>query len=281
MKQNERTMMVYFPDVSHASNLRVFQDQTSQIRGFYFTKSQVATVEKLEYASNHAVYFLIAGAEEPSIYIGQSVNGIERIKSHLREKEFWQYCLMFVTDNNSFDKLSIDYLEYYFIREFSKTHYSLENKEIRTIEPNVNMFNKSTLLMFASHIEFLLEASGVSLKKEEGCIDKSTLTYYVAPSPYDAKIFIRDGKFVLAEGSVIRKPSQRSKNWNDGGRFHEKQLKHFKSFIDTDQAIALDGESARLLSDIEFNSPSAPAELCSGTSQNGWQFWIDLERERM
>lgn len=118
---SNRTLMLHFPDANHATSLRIFQDPTSQIRGFYFTKSQLSKVESLEYANNHAVYFLFSVTEESSVYIGQSVNGIKRIKSHLREKDFWQFGILFVTDNNSFDKLSIDYLEYYFIQAFAKT----------------------------------------------------------------------------------------------------------------------------------------------------------------
>ena len=164
--KNDRTVMFYFPDIQHANSLRIIQDPTSQIRGFYFTKSRLNNVESLEYANNHAVYFLFSDSDESSVYVGQSVNGINRIKSHLREKDFWQFGILFVTDNNSFDKLSIDYLEYYFIQAFSKTQYSLENRDMRTVAPNVNVFNQSTLNSFASHIQFLLEALGVSFQCE-------------------------------------------------------------------------------------------------------------------
>lgn len=86
--ENDRTVMFYFPDTLKASSLRVVQDPISQIRAFYFTNSQIVNVEVLDHANNHAVYFLFSDVEEPSVYIGQSINGIGRIKSHLREKDF-------------------------------------------------------------------------------------------------------------------------------------------------------------------------------------------------
>ncbi|KKB42084.1 GIY-YIG nuclease family protein [Bacillus thermotolerans] len=278
MAQN-RTVMLYFPDAAHASSLRIVQDPTSQIRGFYFTKSQLVEVETLEYANNHAVYFLFSDMEEPSVYIGQSINGITRIKSHLREKEFWQFGILFVTDNNSFDKLSIDFLEYYFIQEFAKTQYNLENHDMRAVEPNLNVFNRSTLMAFAHHIEFLLEALGISLqpmvttpREESHCFE--------APFPYQARICLQDGKFVLKQGSIIRKPIPSSKSWSDNGRFHDRYLRHFQNFVDSEQATEVSDNAAQLLHDIEFTSPSTPADLCTGRSNNGWKFWIGLETKR-
>ncbi|MDR7074174.1 GIY-YIG nuclease family protein [Fictibacillus barbaricus] len=274
---NDRTLMLYFPDTDYAASLKIFQDPTSQIRGFYFTKSQLNKVENLDYANNHAVYFLFSDSEESSVYIGQSVNGIKRIKSHLREKDFWQYGILFVTDNNSFDKLSIDYLEYFFIQAFAKTQYSLENHDLRTVMPNVNFFNQSTLNSFAVQIQFLLEAMGISFKPSPSIDNELNNEVFNAKSPYNAQIAIRDGKFILLENSEIRAPLDRTKDWSDGGTFYKRSLRRFNQLIEAGKAVKLDVSIAKLVDDVEFNSPSTPAELCSGHSQNGWIFWQGLD----
>lgn len=275
------TIMLHFPDVNNASNLKIFQDPTSQIRGFYFTKSQLTQVEQLEYANNHAVYFLFSETEEPSVYIGQSVNGIKRIKSHLREKAFWQFGILFVTDNNTFDKLSIDYLEYYFIQAFSQTQYSLENQDLRVVAPNVNIFNQSTLDSFATQIQFLLKAMGIifqtSLSAEEQNEEKETFN---AKPPYQASIFLQDGKYVLQANSIIKAPLNRTRGWSDGGNFYQRFNKRYLQYIETGKAVEIDVDTARLIDDLEFNSPSTPAALCSGHSVNGWKFWVGLEEKR-
>lgn len=276
-----RTLMLYFPDIDHATSLRIFQDPTSQIRGFYFTKSQLSKVETLDYANNHAVYFLFSETEESSVYIGQSVNGIKRIKSHLREKDFWQFGILLVTDNNSFDKLSIDYLEYYFIQAFSKTQYSLENQDLRTVVPNVNMFNLSTLSSFASQIQFLLEAMGISFKPGISIEEKSQADeVFSARSPHQASIRLQDGKYILQANSLIKAPLDRTKGWSDGGNFYQRSRRRYDQFIESGKAIKVDEKSAKLIDDVEFNSPSTPAVLCSGHSQNGWLFWEGLDEKR-
>lgn len=276
------TLMLHFPDVNNANNLRIFQNPTSQIRGFYFTKSQLSKVEQLDNANNHAVYFLFSELEESSVYVGQSVNGINRIKSHLREKDFWQFGILFVTDNNSFDKLSIDYLEYYFIQAFTKTQYSLENYDLRPTMPNVNIFNLSTLNSFATQIQFLLEAMGISFKPAlltDELVQE--LEQFNAKSPHEASLRIQDGKFILQSLSIIKKPLERTKDWSDRGNFYQRFSKRYSQLIDAGKAEEIDGISARLLEDIEFTSPSTPAALCSGHSQNGWMFWVGLNEKRL
>lgn len=47
--------MLPFPDVNNANNLRIFQNPTSQITDFYFTKFQLSKVEQLGNTSTHAV----------------------------------------------------------------------------------------------------------------------------------------------------------------------------------------------------------------------------------
>lgn len=83
------------------------------------------------------MYFLfdkIKNEELTKVYIGQSKNGVYSMKNHNNNKIFWSFCIMFVTDDNSFDTLTIDYLEYCFIRKLEKSEkYLLENKAIRKI----------------------------------------------------------------------------------------------------------------------------------------------------
>lgn len=278
--RHPKTVMLYFLDKSHPNSLRIVQDPTSQIRGIYFTKSQLKKVASLSHANHHAVYFLFSN-DDSSVYIGKSINGIERLRDHLREKEFWQFAILFVTDNNSFDVLSIDYLEHYFIHAFSNTQYRLENKDLRVAKPNVTIFNEATLESFAAHIQFLLEAIGISFKALEassGDIEHNDLFH--AKEPFKASILLVDGKFVLQAGSIIKMPVEKTLEWMDKGAFHRKYVGKFEQLIEMEKALRINDTTAKLLEHIEFNKPSMPAELCSGSAQNGWLFWKGLNERR-
>lgn len=279
---DSKAISYYFPNYKQASSLKIFQDLTSQIRGYYFSKSNIKSLREDEFVNNYAVYFLFEdNGGNSSVYIGQSENGLSRIKNHVTNKEFWNYCIMFVTDNNQFDKTCIDYLEWYFINLFKGSKYTLTNTQERNKEPNIdNVFTKPTITNYASQIEFLLEANGIELISDVDEVQISKLKLYSASKGLDAHIYIYDGKFYLKNGSTIKKAANSSLEWNDDGAFHRRQIKKYSELVESGKAMDIDGTSARLIEDVMFNSPSAAAEICSGLSENGWMFWNGLNDER-
>ncbi|MFP7285771.1 GIY-YIG nuclease family protein [Shouchella clausii] len=274
MQGTDRTVMMHFPNSQQASSLKIIQEPTSQIRAFYFKKSLLAQVEELEYANNYAIYFLFSDLENPSVYIGQSTQGIKRLRDHLREKDFWQYGILFVTDNNSFDKLAIDFLEHQFIQLFKRSSFIVENRDLRNTKPTINWFAHATMNTFTNQITFLLEALGVSIQEEEKENDRKL---FPAEGEREASLYIHDGQFFLTKGSILHRPQERLKNWNDQGKLYYKLNARIDQLIDVKQAEVIDGGTVRLLQDVVCSSPSAAADLCSGTSKNGWTFWRGLE----
>ena len=73
-----KTVVYLYPDDKKAASLKVFQDRTNQITGFYFTRDSIKDVEKLPNVNNCAIYFLFNNSEEDEsrVYVGQSVNGV-------------------------------------------------------------------------------------------------------------------------------------------------------------------------------------------------------------
>lgn len=264
--------------MSKAANLKVFQDRTNQIKAFYFTKENIKDLERMESVFNYAVYFLFdsSDADSKKVYIGQSMNGITRIYDHVRNKDFWTYCLLFVTDNNSFDKLSIDYMEHAFIKKLKKSSFMLMNKDLRTNEPNISIYDRPNLDAYIEQIEFLLNAEGVSL--QEVSPNGVGVTYYEPTSKkYKAKLFVKDGKFILVEGSVIRRPTELAKDWKVN--LYERNNNVINGYLDDGKVEEINGEIV-LLMNIEYNSPSMPASLLSGRSENGWLFFKGLNELR-
>lgn len=282
---SEKLVSFRYPIANSAAALKEFQDITSQIRGFYFTKSHIKDVEKIPFTDRNAIYFLfnLTDGDEnnfQSVYIGQSENGISRVKNHVVNKDFWQFCLMFVTDNNKFDKTCIDYLEYDFIQKFRKSEFHLINKQLREKMPTVDTtFQKPILDSYIEQIVFLLSANGIEISEERKVVHAREKLYQ-AQGAIEAKLYIHDGKFILKAGSIIKKPAEKSKNRNDNGAHYRRFSAKFQDFIDNNQAEQLNEFEAKTTVDITFSSPSTAAVMCSGTNQNGWLFWKGLEEER-
>ncbi|MGB4352475.1 MAG: GIY-YIG nuclease family protein [Tissierellaceae bacterium] len=272
----QRTITYLYPNMKKASSLKVFQDRTNQIRAFYFTRENIKEVEKLESGTNYAVYFLFNEADDDGltkVYIGQSTKGANRMLSHEKEKSFWSYCIMFVTDNNSFDAMSIDYMEYHFINKLKNSStYSLENTNVKS-EPVVSIFDKPNLKAYIEQIEFLLKAEGIDFSEQ--LVTVGSDFYYPRNKNYHAKVSIKEGIFVLHAGSIINMPIESSKHWADQGRFYNRYSEMIRRLLN-DGKITSKENAYETLVNLTFKSPSTIASLVSGRAENGWLFFEGL-----
>ena len=276
-----KTVTYLYPIVSKASHLKIFQDRTSQVRAFYFTRENIREIERQESSRNYSVYFLFDDSDESAnqVYVGQSMNGIGRISEHVRNKDFWSYCLMFVTDNNSFDKMAIDYLEYEFIKKLKKSSYLLENHDLRMTEPNISIYDKPNLNAYIEQIEFLLNAEGVVLDEIQETTIHNEKLYKPKSAKYNASILIKDGQFILVKGSELKRPIESSRNWSDEGRFYHRQNKTMDGYLRDEKVEKMDDKYIAKVN-LAFKSPSTVASLISGRAENGWKFFEGLEEQR-
>ena len=164
-------------------------------------------------------------------------------------------------------------MEYEFIKRFKKSSFTLMNKDPRTNEPNVSMYDKPNILSYISQIEFLLSAEGVSID----IIPVDAITekfYYPKNKKYKAYIFIQDGQFVLTEGSELRRPLKSSEHWKTGN-FFNRYNRLIDSYIEDGKVIEENGIFKTTIN-LSFDTPSRVGELVSGQSTNGWTFFEGL-----
>ena len=273
----QKSITYLYPDAKNAANLKMYQDRTNQIKAFYFTRESYIQAYDLPSVFNYAIYFLFNDSEDENlVYIGQLINGAKRIEEHVKGKEFWSYAIMFVTDNNSFDKLSIDYLEYEFIQRFKQSSYVLINRDLRSNKPNISIYDLPNLEAFIDQIEFLLSDEGIDIDEADE-VNGSIKCYYPSKN-HKAKLFVQDGKFILAAGSVVKRPPESTKEWKDK-RHYVRGNEVIDNYIDNDKVKRID-ENLITQVNLAFKSPSAPADLITGLSENGWKFFKGLEEIR-
>lgn len=279
---SSKNLSFYFPDSDNASELKIFKEIGTALTGFYFKRLYLPNVLKEENSSNYAIYFLFDDSDnDPIVYIGQSTNGSIRIKDHVKKKEFWSFCIMVVSDNNSFDKSAIDYLEYHFIHKFKNTVYKLENIDNRNTQPSVNVFQKSTYDNYCNQIGFMLEANGIDFLEKKNSKEKD-FQFFEASKGIKSKLYVKDDVFFLTKDSIISMPIESSKEWNDDGRFYKSHSYRFNELVIDGKAKTIENSPSKaiLLEDIPFKSPSAAAEITSGYAENGWLFWKGLNEIR-
>lgn len=278
-----RAITYYYPDETAPSSLKVFQDRSSQIRGFFFTRDRLEDMAKVENAGNYAIYFLLGNDDDehpiPTIYVGQSKNGAGRIIDHKYKKSFWSHCIMFVSDNNAFDTNAIDYMEYYFIQKVvSAGVYMVENKDERKKEPNVSIYDKPTYDQYITQIEFLLQIEGVRLTPPA---KKITGKYYkLKGKGPSAQAYFQDGLFYLDVGSIIRPVSGKSQTKELSNVLLNREKRIQLLLSEGKIAPCEDDGYYKVLYPLSFRSPSMMAVFVLGYNANGWKTFVGIEELR-
>lgn len=116
-----------------------------------------------ETESNHAgIYLLISNA---SVYIGQSLDLLGRIKEHDRNQPWWTKLVLLTSKNNSLNKAGLDYLENKLIKLATETNnLEILNKQIGNT-PKVNRFELPELEGFLNDSMILLDLIGIDIFK--------------------------------------------------------------------------------------------------------------------
>jgi hypothetical protein len=213
------------------------------------------------------VYFLFGdseGTSKPVVYIGQSRNCLERIRTHDQKKDFWNYAVLIMSKTESFTQTHIEYLEQLAIsKAYDANRYSLENgvnpkkfKVPETLEADL-LDNFDTIKILLSTLGFTLFES---IKKQTA----KTEHFFCKGKKALAEGEYQDDGFVVYKGSranIKLTPTASSTVFN---------LR--ESLIDTN-VIKLEGEVYVFQDDHLFSSPSAAASQVLGRNANGWIEW--------
>lgn len=269
----------YLYPMDNPNQLKVFQGSNSKIRGINFKRnSDVACYIKKnlnDFSQNYGIYVLNINTEDDfSLYIGQSTNGFNRIDGH-NEKN-WTEGLLLITENNSWDKTVIDYLEYKLINIFNESKYTLINKDLRIKEPVLDIFQQAKMKDLVDEILFLLASNGIDTAPSTTITKNQKI--YEASKGNNAKLIYNNGEFILLKGSEFKRPVESSKNWKNKN-FHFNTNDKIDVYISNGKA-EIKGDKIITTSDIVFKNPSRPANLTSGYSENGYVYWIGLDEIR-
>lgn len=219
------------------------------------------------------VYFLfgdIGGDTKPIVYIGQSRNCFERIKSHDQKKDFWNYAVIIISKTDSFSQTHIEYLEQLSIsKAYSANRYTVENsanpkpfKVSETMEADL-LDNFDTIKILLSTLGFPLFES---IAKNSTSSDNES--FYCKGKFTEAEGNYIDDGFVVFKGSTLR--SELTPTTSSSIVILRKKL------IESNVIKEIDDKRFVFQDDFLFGSPSAAASQVLGRNANGWKEWKKL-----
>ncbi|MFR2509347.1 GIY-YIG nuclease family protein [Odoribacter laneus] len=263
-----QTIQIFLPD-GNPRGIKIAEITNRTIKAILFPRNQFEAILQRPELANVGFYFLFGVADNghEMAYIGEAEDCAERLKQHQRNKDFWNYAVVIISQTHAFTKTHVKYLEYVAIKKASETgRYDLDNSAI----PNRPHITES----MEADAEDCFEIAKVLLSTLGFPLFDSVAREVVASTPVD--VYKLKGNGVEAEGSLV----------DDGFVvFKDSKVKattvpschdyliNMRNELIQSGILTLDGEAYRFTEDYIFSSPSTAGGVILGRSTNGWTKW--------
>ncbi len=214
------------------------------------------------------VYFLFGKDDEnnDTVYIGEAEHMLTRLKQHLKDRNYWNDCVVVISKDNILNKAHVKYLENKFYNlAVNAKRSSVINNTTPTLS-SISEFDESMLEEFIENAKLLVNTLGYKVfdKINTDSIEDSdihTFFFITAARGANAKgLLVADG-FLVTKGSNVATDIVPSMPEN----LKKLRQKLFDRNIINNDFIFTD--------DYLFTSPSLAASVVMGRSANGRTEW--------
>lgn len=210
-------------------------------------------------------------SEKGQLYIGEAEDIFKRLTQHLKEKDFWNEAIVFISKDDNLNKAHIKYLENR-LHEISITanRFGLINSQKPT-KSSISESDKAEMEEFLSNILTLINTLGynafeqirqIDLKEQ---VDKEDDLFYISA--------VRGANGVgkaTSEGFVIFENSQVA---NPVTNSYPKTMQQLRDTLISEGVIIKVQDKLILKHDHLFSSSSSAAMIIMGRSANGLTEW--------
>ena len=240
-------------------------------KGYVIPRDRLEEALKKEELMTQGVYFLVGEDEtgHPELYVGETEDLSGRLRSHHRNKDFWNTALAFFSKDDKLNKAHVKYLEEQIIQEvIDAKRVKLQNGNLPQ-RTKLSEAEEANIQIFAENIKLILASIGYPFMKKTGEYEKeqsSDVYLCVGPDANARGRYTTEGMVVL-EGSLGRKHFVESVEGAHRFRAIQTELQGLGVLVDV-------GESqVRFTQDHVFNSPSTAAAIVLARNANGWTQW--------
>ena len=216
------------------------------------------------------VYFLFGRDEEnnDTVYIGEAERMLVRLKQHLRDRDYWNDCVVLISKDNILNKAHVKYLEnkFYNLASDSK-RASIVNSTVPTCS-SISEFDEAMLEEFIENSKLLVNTLGYKVfeKVDTSVVDNELeLMYIRAARGANAKGFLVSDGFLVVKDSRIAFDTTVSMP-DTLVKFRSRLIE--KGIVSTDYDFQ---------NDYIFTSPSLAASVVMGRSANGRTEWKTID----
>lgn len=216
------------------------------------------------------VYFLFGRDEEnnDTVYIGEAERMLVRLKQHLKDRDYWNDCVVVISKDNILNKAHVKYLEnkFYNLASDSK-RASIVNSTVPTCS-SISEFDEAMLEEFIENSKLLVNTLGYKVfeKVDTSVVDNELEFMYIrAARGANAKGFLVSDGFLVVKDSRIAFDTTASMP-DALVKFRSRLIE--KGIVSTDYVFQ---------NDYIFTSPSLAASVVMGRSANGRTEWKTID----
>lgn len=252
-------------------------------------RSRLADLLRREEVERTGVYLLL-GEDETAVgdtrcYIGEADVVAARLRSHVKEKPFWNQVVVITSKDTNLTKSHGRYLESRLIELATQAgRVTLENGTEPPV-PRLPEADASDMEYFLGQLQIVLPVLGVNAIRvratradtELAAPNESPIfTLTNARQGVDASAQQVDGEFIMLTGSVV------VPEWHGVGKAASTQ-KAYATYraqhegLLADGSIVVENGAGRVTRDIVFSSPSTAGAIALGRSCNGRVEWVSAE----
>lgn len=215
------------------------------------------------------VYMLFGRNEDDkeAVYIGEAEEVYKRLQDHLREKDFWNEVIVFISKDENLNKAHIKYIENKIYEKAKATNrYFVMNGNIPPM-PSISEPDRAEMDEYISNLMMMVSTLGHKLfeeiKDNTEIIENDIFSIEAARGANAKGVQTQEG-FVVLKGSKIAKDYVNS--------YSERSIAKRNELIQQEKVTVINEEFV-VIEDLLFASPSAAADIVMGRSANGLTEW--------
>lgn len=228
-------------------------------------RNRLNEAKELKNIDNTGVYILFGVDEETGedrAYIGEAENIYKRLMQHNKTKDFWNDCLVFVSQNNSLNKAHIKFIENKLYNRAKEVERFIIENDTKPTKSSLDGADEIRAIKFYEKIILLTAVYGYHI------FDKILTVQEVNEKEiyYINSIGLKATGTQTEEGFIVFKGSQSSEEFKKAS---SQSLRNKWNELRNQKIV----DNGIFLKDIIFSSSSTAAAMILGRNANGLREW--------
>jgi len=260
--------------LSGARNIYMGANSTCHL--YVVPREEISLANSLSDICGQPAFYILLGkpsGSKPRAYIGQTTDFSNRKNDHLQKKDWWEFALVFISDNHKIYGDDVKYLEYLGITKALEIDaYHLDN-DANPKKPNIAPYRINDMDVFFRDVELLTRFYGCDIFSNTSKSSTKESLFFVRASDRPAHgvgyYDFSSKTFILKKGTIIANKVVDS----------YKAKKSRDAFIES-KCKTIHGQII-LQEDTPVSSPSCASGIVLGRPSNGWDDWKDNDGKKL